>query len=140
MFLIFKNALIRAVIFTGLPAVVIFFGANFLATQSSLNPANYDFAANALRVYSLSVVLAAINSIFITLYLSTDHKILSNVAEFMRSIVAIIIFLKFAAPEHVFWSFLFAEVVATVILFAGTIFIKKFGDFKTILLLGGEFF
>ena len=95
MFLIFKNALIRAVIFTGLPAVVIFFGANFLATQSSLNPANYDFAANALRVYSLSVVLAAINSIFITLYLSTDHKILSNVAEFMRSIVAIIIFLKY---------------------------------------------
>ena len=78
--------------------------------------------------------------IFITLYLSTDHKIISNVAEFMRSIVAIIIFLKFAAHEQVFWSFLFAEVVATVILSAGTVCIKKFGKFKTILLLGGEFF
>ena len=140
MLLIFKTALIRAVIFNGLPAVVIFFGADFLAAKSDLNPTNYDFVANALSIYSLSVVLAAINSIFITLYLSTDHKILSNAAEFMRSIVAIIIFLKFAAHEYVFWSFLFAEVVATVILFVGTIFIKKFGEFKTMLLLGGEFF
>ena len=140
MFLIFKTALIRAVIFVVLPAVVIFFGADFLAAQSSLNPSNYDFAAKALSIYALSVVLAAINSIFTTLYLSTDHKIISNVAEFMRSIVAIIFFLKFAAHEHVFWSFLFVEVVATVILFVGTIFIKKFGEFKTMLLLGGEFF
>ena len=78
MFLILKNALIRAVIFTGLPAVVIFFGADFFAAQSSLNPTNYDFTANALSIYSLSVILAAINSILITLYLSTDHKILST--------------------------------------------------------------
>ena len=134
-----KTALIRAAIFTGLPAVVIFSGADFLAAQSSLNPENYNFAAKALSIYSLSVILAGINSIFITIFL-TNHKILSNVAEFARSIVAIIIFLTFAAPEHVFWSFLFAEVVAAVILFAGIIFIKKFGDFKTILLLGREFF
>ena len=134
-----KTALIRAAIFTGLPAVVIFSGADFLAAQSSLNPENYNFAAEALSIYSLSVILAGINSIFITIFL-TNHKILSNVAEFARSIVAIIIFLTFAAPEHVFWSFLFAEVVAAVILFAGIIFIKKFGDFKTILLLGREFF
>jgi len=138
--LIFKTALQRAVIFAVLPAIVIYFGADFLASQSSLNPDSYDFAAEALSIYSLSVVLAAVNSIFITLYLSTEHKILSNVAEFARSIVAIIIFLKFAAHEQVFWSFLFAEVVAAVILFAGTILIKKFGNFKTILLLGEEFF
>ena len=140
MALIFRTALIRAVIFTGLPAIVIFFGADFLAAQSSLNPTNYDFAAQALSIYSLSVILAGVNSIFITLYLSTDHKILSNVVEFTRSIVAIIFFLKFAAHEHVFWSFLFAEVIASLILFAGTIVIKQFGDCKTILLLGGEFF
>lgn len=140
MSLIFKTGLIRAIIFTGLPAVVIFFGADFLAAQSSLNPANYDFATEALSIYSLSVILAGINSIFATVYLSTNHKILSNVVEFIRTIVAIIIFLTFAAHENVFWSFLFAEAVATVILFVGTIFIKKFGDFKTILLLGGEFF
>lgn len=139
MSLIFKTALIRAVIFTGLPAVVIFFGADFFAAQSSLELSNYDFAANALSIYSLSVILYGINSIFITLYL-TDHKILSNVAEFMRSIVAIVIFLTFAAPEYVFWSFLFAEVIAAAILFIGTIFIKKFGDFRTPLLLGQEFF
>jgi len=139
MFMLFKTALIRAVIFAVLPAVVIYFGADFLAAQSSLNPNSYDFAAEALSVYSLSVVLAAVNSIFITLYLSTEHKILSNVAEFARSIVAIIIFLKFAAPEQVFWSFLFAEVVATVILIAGTIFIKQIRKYKTILLLGEEF-
>ena len=107
MFLIFKTALICAVIFNGLPEVVIFLGADFLAAQSGLNPTNYDFVANALSIYSLSIVLTAINSIFITLYLSTDHKILSNVAEFMRSIVASIIFLKFAAHEHVFWSFFY---------------------------------
>ena len=140
MSLIFKTALIRAVIFTGLPAIVIFFGADFLAAQSSLRPDSYDFAAEALSIYSLSVILAGVNSIFITLYLSTDHKILSNVVEFARSIVAIIIFLKFAAPEQVFWSFLFAEVVAAVILLIGTIFIKRFGNFRTILLLGEEIF
>ena len=140
MFLIFKIALQRAVIFAVLPAVVIYFGADFLAAQSSLSPDSYTFAAQALSIYALSVVLAAINSIFITLYLSTEHKIISNVAEFMRSIVAIIIFLKFAAHENVFWSFLFAEVVATVILFVGTILIKQIGNFKTILLLGREFF
>ena len=96
LFLIFKTALIRAVIFAVLPAVVIFFGAEFLVTQSSLNPSDYAFAADALKIYSFSVVLAAVNSIFITIYLSTDHKILSNVAEFARSIVAIIFFLTFA--------------------------------------------
>ena len=105
-----------------------------------MNPANYDFAADALSIYSLSVILAGVNSIFITLYLSTNHKILSNVAEFARSIVAIIIFLKFAAHEHVFWSFLFAEVVAGVILSFGVMFIKQIGDLKTSLLLGQEFF
>lgn len=140
MSLIFKTALQRAVIFTGLPAVVIFFGADFFAAQSSLDPSNYDFAAEALSIYSLSVILAGINSIFITLYLSTDHKILSNVAEFMRSIVAVVFFLSFAAPEYVFWTFLFAEVVAAAVLFTGIIFIKKFGDFRTPLLLGQEFF
>lgn len=139
MSLIFKTALIRAAIFTGLPAVVIFSGADFLAAQSSLNPENYNFAAAALSIYSLSVILAGINSIFITIYL-TNHKILSNVAEFTRSVVAIIIFLKFAAPEYVFWSFLFAEVVASMILLVGTILIKQFGHFKTPLLLREEFF
>ncbi|MBQ6297052.1 MAG: hypothetical protein IJK81_05090 [Selenomonadaceae bacterium] len=140
LFLIFKTALIRAVIFAVLPAVVIFFGAEFLVTQSSLNPSDYAFAADALKIYSLSVVLAAVNSIFITIYLSTDHKILSNVTEFARSIVAIIFFLTFAAHEYVFWSFLFAEVVAAVILFFGAIIIKQNGNFKTILLLAQEFF
>lgn len=140
MFLIFKNALIRAVIFAALPAVVIFFGAEFLVTQSSLNPADYSFAADALKTYSLSVVLAAVNSIFITIYLSTGHKILSNVTEFARSIVAIIFFLTFAAPENVFWSFLFAEVVAIVILFLGSTLIRKFGNFKTSLLLEQKIF
>ena len=50
MHLIFKTALIRAIIFAGLPAVVIFFGADFLADQSSLEPSNYDFAAEALSI------------------------------------------------------------------------------------------
>ena len=140
LFLIFKTSLIRAVIFAILPAVVILFGAEFLVTQSSLNPADYAFAADALKTYSFSVVLAAINSIFITIYLSTDHKILSNVTEFARSIVAIIFFLTFAAHEYVFWSFLFAEVVAAVILFFSATLIRKFGDFKTLLLLRGEIF
>lgn len=140
LFLIFKTALIRAVIFAVLPAVVIFFGAEFLVTQSSLNSSDYAFAADALKIYSFSVVLAAVNSIFITIYLSTDHKILSNVTEFARSIVAIILFLTFAAHEYVFWSFLFAEVVAAVILFFGAIIIKQNGNFKTILLLTQEFF
>lgn len=140
MSLIFKTALIRAVIFTGLPAVVIFFGADFLAAQSSLEPSNYVFASDALSIYSLSVILAGINSIFITIYLSTDHKILSNVAEFMRSIVAVVIFLTVAAPEYVFWTFLFAEVVAAAILLAGNVLIKKIGHFKTPLLLGQKFF
>lgn len=140
MFLLFKTSLQRAVVFAVLPAVVIYFGADFLATKSSLNPDSYDFAAKALSIYALSVVLAAINSIFITLYLSTEHKILSNIAEFMRSIVAIIIFLKFAAPEDVFWSFLSAEAVATVVLFVGIVIIKQSGKFKRILLLGEEFF
>ena len=140
MFLIFKTGFQRAVMFAALPALVIFFGADFLVTKSSLNPANYAFAADALKTYSLSVVLAAVNSIFITIYLSTNHKILSNVTEFSRSIVAIIFFLTFAARENVFWSFLFAEVVAGAVLFFGTILIRKFGDFKTSLLLGGEFF
>lgn len=140
MSLIFKNGFQRALMFATLPAVVIFFGAEFLVTQSSLNPSDYAFAADALKTYSFSVVLAAINSIFITIYLSTDHKILSNAAEFSRSIVAIIFFLTFAAHENVFWSFLFAEVVAAAVLFFGSTLIRKFGDFKTILLPVQEFF
>lgn len=74
MFLIFKTSLQRAVIFAALPAVLIYFGANFFAAQSSLNPDSYNFAASALSVYSLSVVLAAINSIFVTLYLAPTIK------------------------------------------------------------------
>lgn len=140
MLLILKNSLQHAVIFAVLPAVVIYFGADFLAAQSSLNPDSYDFAADALSTYSLSVVLAAINSVFITLYLSTKHKIISNLAEFMRSIVAIITFLKISTPEDVFWSFLFAEVGGTLILLTGAIFIKQSRNVKTILLLGEEFF
>lgn len=140
MILIFKRAMQSAVIFAALPAAVIFFGADFLVTQSSLNPAEYNFAADALSTYNLSVVLAAVNSVFITVYLSTEHKIFFNVTEFARSIVAVILFLKFAAPENVFWSFLFAEGVAFLILAGGIFFLQKFKGYRTLLLSDKKIF
>lgn len=140
MFLIFKTAMKLAIIFAALPAVVIFFGADFLIIQSSLNPAEYNFAADALKTYSLSVVLAAVNSVFIAVYLSGEHKIFSNVTEFARSIVAVILFLKFAAPENIFWSFLFAEGVAAVILVAGIFLLQKTKNYRTLLLLNEKIF
>ena len=44
------------------------------------------------------------------------------------------------ALENIFWSFLIAEVVASVILLFGNILIKKSGNFKTVLLLEQDFF
>ena len=64
MLLLLKHSLIQAIIMAVLPAIVIFFGADYFTAELPL----HAFAVEAFQAYSLSVVFAAINSIFIVAY------------------------------------------------------------------------
>ena len=140
MLLFLKVTLQRAFVMAALPAVVIFFGADYFAAQIDVDSSLLDFASGAFQAYSLSVVFAAINSVFIIAYSVLSRKIFANVLEFLRSLALILLFIKFSEPLLMFWSFLFAEVVTLIILAAYGFALGKSKGLKTPLLLEPSFF
>lgn len=140
MLLFLKVTLQRAFIMAALPTVVIFFGANYFASKIDVDSSLLEFATCAFQAYSLSVIFAAINSVFIIAYSTLNHRIFSNLLEFLRSIALILLFLKFSEPSLMFWSFLFAEVITSIILVAGGLAICKSNNLKSPLLLEPNFF
>ena len=103
MLLFLKVTLQRAFVMAALPAVVIFFGADYFAAQIDVDSSLLDFASGAFQAYSLSVVFAAINSVFIIAYSVLSRKIFANVLEFLRSLALILLFIKFSEPLLMFW-------------------------------------
>lgn len=105
--LLFKKSMIQAIIFAALPAIVLYIGA-----EQFTEGVGVEF----MRQYSASVVFAAINSIFLTAYLTLNRAGLSNALEFLRSAVLIVAFVAFVNHENAFYCYLFAETVTLVIL------------------------
>ncbi len=136
MLLLFKHSLRQAVIMAILPAVVIYFGAEYFAAELALR----EFAVKAFQAYSLSVVFAAVNSIFIIAYSVENYKIFANALELLRTLIFVWLFVKLADPSLIFWAFLFAETTALIIIAAGGFVMCKIRKLKTPLLLGAEFF
>ena len=136
MFLLLKHSLIQAVIMAVLPAIVIFFGADYFTSELPL----HTFAVEVFQVYSLSVVFAAINSIFIIAYSITNHNVFANVLEAFRSLILIVLFINFTDVSLIFWSFLFAEVVTLILIVIGGFILCKMNNLKSPLLLKAEFF
>ena len=116
-----------AVIFS---AALIFFGDKF-----SQNPLTVE----AFKIYGLSLIPAYINAIMITIFLTVGHVKFSNLLAFLRSFAFLILFLIFA-QEYIWWSFLFAEVAALIILIIGGFILSKKENLKTPLLLKLEEF
>ena len=125
MSLLMKHSLKQAIFMAVLPAIVIFFGADYFVSNSEINLSFYDFAVEAFRAYSLSVVFAAINSIFIIWYSVINYRTLSNVLEFMRSLLLIVLFIKFTDSSLIFWSFLFAEGITFIFVLISRFFVFK---------------
>ena len=140
MLLLLKHSLIQAVIMAVLPAIVIFFGADYFITNSSVDVSFYNFAVESFKAYSLSVVFAAINSIFIIAYSITNHKVFSNVLELLRSLILIVLFINCTDSSLIFWSFLFAEVVTLILIAAVGFVLCKLNNVRSPLLLKDEFF
>ena len=140
MSLLMKHSLKQAIFMAVLPAIVIFFGADYFITNSSVDVSFYNFAVESFKAYSLSVVFAAINSIFIIAYSITNHKVFSNVLELLRSLILIVLFINCTDSSLIFWSFLFAEVVTLILIAAGGFILCKLNNLKSPLLLKDEFF
>lgn len=138
--LFLKVTLQRAFIMAILPTIVIFFGADYFAAQIDADPSLLEVGVDAFKAYSLSVVFAAITSVFVTAYSVLNRKIFANVLEILRSLVLILLFFKIFEPTMVFWSFLFAEVITSIILAAGGLAICKSNNLKSPLLLEPNFF
>ena len=136
MLLLLKHSLIQAVIMAVLPAIVIFFGADYFTSELPL----HTFAVEVFQVYSLSVVFAAINSIFIIVYSITNRNVFANVLEAFRSLILIVLFINFTDVSLIFWSFLFAETVTLILIAIGGFIICKLNNLKSPLLLKTEFF
>ena len=132
MLLFLKITLQRAFVMAVLPVVVIFFGADYFAAQIDVDSSLLDFASGAFQAYSLSVVFAAINSVFIIAYSVLNRKIFANVLEFLRSLVLILLFLNLPPPKrrgfscHILDKILNEEIVK----FIGDwlALVKKFSD------------
>ena len=131
MLLLFKTAIKRAMFFAVIfSAALIFFGDKF-----SQNPLTVE----AFKIYGLSLIPAYINAIMITIFLTVGHVKFSNLLAFLRSFAFLILFLIFA-QEYIWWSFLFAEVAALIILIIGGFILSKKENLKTPLLLKLEEF
>ncbi len=131
MLLLFKTAIRRGLIMSILPmAVLLIFTEKFAHTP---------LAVDAFRMYALSLIPAAINAIMITIFLTLGHVKFSNFLAFMRSFALLILVLKFA-PEYVWWSFLFAEIVTLIILICGGVILSKKENLKTPLLIDAKKF
>lgn len=140
MLLFLKVTLQRAFIMAILPTIVIFFGADYFAAQIDADPSLLEVGIGAFKAYSLSVVFAAITSVFVTAYSVLNRKIFANVLEILRSLVLILLFFKIFEPTMVFWSFLFAESITLIILATGGLILSKSNGLKTPLLLEPSFF
>ncbi len=127
--ILLKHSLKQAIIMAVLPAIVIFIGADYFMSSPDISESIHDFAVKSFRAYSLSVVFAAINSIFIIWYSIINRRILANVLEFLRTLVFVVIFLRFITPDQMFGAFIFAECV-TLILIIASRYILKNHDFN----------
>jgi len=119
--LLFKHSLKQAIIMAALPAIVIYFGVSL---GYFVDPSD-QFAVESFKAYSLSVIFAAINSTFIIWYSVINRKMLSNVFEILRSLILILLFIKFNDPSNMFYSFLFAESIVLVLILLSWFMIKK---------------
>ena len=142
MMLLLKTAMRRGMMFAILPMAVMLIFSTKLVSMSSVDPELYGFAENALNLYALSLIFAAVNTIFLVAFVSTKHVLFSNLIAFVRSFAGIFAFLYFAAnedPTLIWWSFLFAEVSAFLILIIGELILQKKFQFRTPLLLEKKF-
>lgn len=135
MMLTLKEALRRGLTFAGLlPIVILWFGATWLASKTSLSPQWQEVLAYGFQVYGLSLIFAGTNAIFLTALLALRHEIFANVLAVLRSFALLVLFIIWQ-PHHIWWSFLFAEAVTFAILVAGIFMLQRLKGYRTPLLL-----
>ncbi|MBR2773559.1 MAG: hypothetical protein IKD73_01050 [Selenomonadaceae bacterium] len=120
--LLLKTALRRGLIFAILPMIILLVGASYFTESLE--------TVEALRIYSLSLIPAAINAIMLTALLAVGHVMFSNLLAFLRSFALLIIFLAGAytwQADLVWWSFLFAELVTLAVLIIGVKILQRKG-------------
>ena len=144
MMMTLKETLRRGLVFAALlPMAVLWFGADWLATKTSLDSAWYALLIEGFHYYSLSLILATINATFIIAFLNLGQNLFSNLIAFLRSFLLLVIFLWGIAsedPDLLWWCFLFAEAGAFIFLVAGIFFLQKTKNLKTPLLLDAKIF
>lgn len=123
MILLLKTALRQGLIFAILPMIILLVGAAHFTESAE--------TVEALRIYSLSLIPAAINAIMLTALLAVGHVKFSNLLAFLRSFVLLIIFLAGAytwRADLVWWSFLFAEAITLAVLIVGVKILQRKGS------------
>lgn len=144
MMLTLKETLRRGLVFAAfIPMAILWGAADWLATKTSLDSAWYALLIEGFHCYSLSLILAVINAVFIIAFLCLGQNLFSNLIAFLRSFFLLIVFLWGIAadnPELLWWCFLFAEAGAFLFLVAGIFFLQKTQNLKTPLLLDAKIF
>ncbi len=141
---VLKETLRRGLIFGAIiPLVILWGGADWLATKTSLDAAWYALLIDGFHGYSVSLIFGTVNAVFIMAFLCLEHNFFSNFLAFLRSFALLLIFLWGIAadnPALLWWCFLFAEGVTFLILAAGIFFLTKTQNYKTPLLLDKKYF
>ena len=141
---VLKETLRRGVIFGAvIPMIILWGGADWLATKTSLDSAWYALLIDGFHGYSVSLIFGAANAVFIMAFLCLGHNFFSNFLAFLRSFALLLIFLWGIAadnPELLWWCFLFAEFGTFLILVAGIFLLMKTQNYKTPLLLDKKYF
>lgn len=118
--LLLKTALRRGLIFAILPMIILLVGSPYFTESVE--------TVEALRIYSLSLIPAAINAIMLTALLTVGHVKFSNLLAFLRSFALLIIFLAGAytwQADLLWWSFPFAELVTLAVLIVGVKILQR---------------
>ena len=144
MMAVLKETIRRGLVFAAfVPMAILWFGADWLATKTSLDSAWYPILIEGFHFYSLSLILAVINAVFLVAFLALGHNLFSNLIAFLRSCALLLVFLWGIAadqPDLLWYCFIFAEGGAFLFLLAGIFFLMKTKNYKTPLLLETKVF
>jgi len=99
-----------------------------------------SLTVKALRIFALSLIVSAVNTIYSTFYQSIKHTAFSNVLTVLRSfalvILSALLITKLFAPDNIWYAFIFAEVITLLLTFIISSFIsKRKKDLSKILLM-----
>ena len=120
---IFAVSIVSAIVLmTGFSAFVAFFPETVCRIFSMKDIGLISDTSRALKLYAVSLIVSAVNTIFSTFYQSVKRTVCANILTVSRNFAGVVIFAfiisKLGKPENIWLGFLLAEIFTLAITFA----------------------